>query len=119
MFYCTDPQTRDQFIAGLRNLADYLAAHPAIPVPRHGEQIVVNVNSPEEGGHAQVRHAAGLLAATVTDQTRYGGHLYTDKAFGPLIYHVVSIPDACMARHEALWSYAGSVVPNGHTAFDG
>jgi len=107
----TDPATRAQFIAGLRDLADYLAANPAIPIPAYGDQITVNVNSTEDGGCFQVRQAARLLAAAVTDQTRGGGHFYTERSFGPLTYHVVAIPDSCMARHQALWSYAGSVDP--------
>jgi hypothetical protein len=107
----TDPATRDQFITGLRDLADYLAANPTLPVPAYGDQITVNVNSTEDGGCFQVRQAARLLAAAVTDQTRGGGHFYTEKSFGPLTYRVVAIPDTCMARHRALWSYAGSVNP--------
>src|SRR5215470_9382133 len=119
MSHTTDPQARDQFIAGLRNLADYLAANPAIPVPLHGDQILVHVNSPEEGGCYQVRQAARSLGTTVTDETRGGGHFYTERSFGPLAFRVVSIPEVCIARHEAVWSYTGSVIPNGHTAFDG
>ena len=107
----TDPATRAQLIAGLRDLADYLAANPTIPIPRYGDQITVNVNSTEDGGCVQVRQAARLLAAAVTDQTRGGGHFYTERSFGPLTYRVVAIPDTCMARHQALWSYAGSVDP--------
>lgn len=118
MHNATNLAARLQFIAGLHALADYLAANPAIPVSSHGDQIIVSVNSPEEGGRAQVHHAARLLGATVTDHTRHGGHLYAEKAFGSLIFRVVSIPEACMARHEALWSYEGSVLPNGHTASD-
>jgi hypothetical protein len=69
------------------------------------------MNSTEEGGAVQVRHAARALGAPVTDETSHGGHCYTQKSFGPLLYRIVSIPDTCMARHQALWSYAGSVDP--------
>jgi hypothetical protein len=69
------------------------------------------MNSPEEGGSFQVRQAAQLLGVAVTDDTRHGGHYYADRSFGPLLYRVVSIPDTCMARHNALWSYAGAVSP--------
>ena len=108
-----DPQTRLEFIAGLRALADTLAANPAIPVPPYGDRLIVNLNSAEEGGCLQVRQAARALGATVTDETRHGGHCYTQKAFGPLVYHIASIPETCLARNRALWSYAGSVSPEG------
>jgi hypothetical protein len=115
MYSSADPDTRRQFIAGLRALADYLAANPAVPVPPHGEEITVHVNSTEEGGRIQVRRAARLLGVAVTDNTRCDGHFYAEKSFGPLAFRVLSIPDTCMARHHALWSYAGSVLPDDQT----
>ena len=33
MSFTTDPATRQAFITGLRDLADYLDQHPLIPVP--------------------------------------------------------------------------------------
>ena len=32
----TDPDTRKAYITALHELADYLTANPAIPVPRYG-----------------------------------------------------------------------------------
>src|SRR5262249_21210646 len=101
-------------IAGLHSLADFLAANPAIPIPAHGDVITVPLDSVEEGGAFQVRQAARALGATAVDETSYGGHFYTERSFGPLSYRIVSIPDICMARHQALWSYAGSVDPGHH-----
>jgi hypothetical protein len=109
-----DPQARLEFIAGLRALADYLAVNPAVPVPPHGDLITVPLDSIEEGGAFQVRQAARALGATVVDETSYGGHFYTERSFGLLGYRIVSIPDTCLARHQALWSYAGSVDPDYH-----
>jgi hypothetical protein len=115
MYRPADPQTRSGYITGLRELADYLAANPAVPVALHGDLLVVSVNSTEEGGCFQVRQAARLLGVTVTDETAGGGHYYAEKAFGPIGYRVVSIPGSCMARHHALWSYDGSVQPDSDT----
>jgi len=109
-----DPQARLEFIAGLRALADYLAANPAVPTPLHGDVITVHLDSTEEGGAVQVRQAARALGATVADETSYGGHFYTERSFGRIGYRIVSIPDTCMARHRAPWSYAGSVDPDDH-----
>ena len=36
-----DPAARNEFIAGLRALADYLEAHQAVPVPAYGANIIV------------------------------------------------------------------------------
>ena len=36
MSLTTDPATRQAFITGLRDLADYLDQHPAVPVPTYG-----------------------------------------------------------------------------------
>ncbi|HEV2377581.1 MAG TPA: hypothetical protein VGS19_36130 [Streptosporangiaceae bacterium] len=111
MSYSADPAHRQRFILGLRGLAEFLDANPAVPVPLHGEQITVHVNSTEEGGCFQVRQAARLLGVAVTDDTRHGGHFHADKPFGPITYRIVAIPDTCMARHRALWSYHGAVEP--------
>jgi hypothetical protein len=84
MYRPTHLDTRAQYITGLHELVDYLAAEPAIPVPRHGHLLTVSVSSTEKGGCAQVRHAARLLGVPVTDETAHGGHYYAQKPFGPI-----------------------------------
>jgi hypothetical protein len=111
MSYSTDPATRLRFIAALRELADYLAEHPAAPVPLHGATITLHASSTDDGGKAQVNHIARTLGATVTDETPGGGHYRATRHFGPISYGAVSIPMACMARHYALSSYNGNVIP--------
>jgi hypothetical protein len=110
--YATDPTVRDQFIAGLRALADYLAAHPAIPVPGYSNTIHLHADSTENGGSLQVDRVARLLDAKVTDETPGGGHYHASRRFGPVNYEVVSIPEICMARHDAAMSYRACVVPD-------
>ena len=60
-----DTATRAGFITGLRELADYLAANPGVPVPPHGDCLTVSVNFTEEGGAFQVREAASPRPARV------------------------------------------------------
>jgi hypothetical protein len=107
-----DAQTWSQFVGGLRYLADCLATYSDIPVPAYGHLINVNVNTPEEGGCFQVRKAARILGVPVSDQTSSGGHYYAEKTFGCITFRIVSIPQACMARHRALYSYDGCVQPS-------
>ena len=111
MFRYADSDQRLAFIAGLRALADFLTANPAIPVPPHGEEITLHLDAAEDGGCTQVRRLAQLLNAHVTDETAHDGHCYATRSFGPLTYRVVSIPNSRMARHQALWSYEGCVQP--------
>lgn len=110
--YSTDPTGRADFIASLLALADYLARNPAIPVPLYGEVISVHADSTENGGSFQVDRIAKLLGAEVTDDTRSGGHYRAIRSFGRMTYEIVSIPETCMALHDALMSYRDSVIPD-------
>jgi hypothetical protein len=112
MHYTTLPATREQFITGLRELADYLEAHPAVPVPVYGTDITVGADPTEDGGRGQVAHIAAMLGATITDDTRQGGHFTATRMFGPIGYTVVSIPATVMAAHYAHDSYYGYVTPD-------
>ena len=112
MYYSTQPAIREQFITGLRDLAAYLETHPGVPVPSHGADINLHVAAPEDGGRGQVAHIAAMLGATVTDETRNGGHLTATRLFGPIGYTVVSIPATVMAAHHAYSSYSGCVTPD-------
>ena len=111
MYRPADPATRREFITGLRDLADYLAAHPGLPVPVYGRQIIVPLNPYDEGGSFQVRKYARLLGVPVTDEAATGGNCYAEKPFGSVIYKLVAIPDDSMARYHALTSYDGCVDP--------
>ena len=52
MSFTTDPGTRQAFISGLRNLADYLTSNPSVPVPRYGTEIHLCASSTDDGGCA-------------------------------------------------------------------
>ena len=111
MSYSIDPRTRDSFITDLRALADFLATHPAVPVPLHGAYVTLHATSTETGGRDQVNHIACLLGATISDDTASGGHYRASRSFGSISYDAVAIPEACTAAYHALTSYDGCVTP--------
>jgi hypothetical protein len=112
----TDPAVRDQFITGLRQLADFLDAHPDLPVPPYGTTITVNADSADIDGKAQVDAAAEQLGTPVHDDTAASGHYSTIRAFGRIGYDVVAISDASYARYLAHSSYWDSVTPDSEAA---
>ena len=69
MFYTTDPEARQAFTRSLRELADYIDRHRAIPVPAYGATILLHADAAEDGGRAQVDYLARLLDAQVCDET--------------------------------------------------
>jgi hypothetical protein len=111
MHYTTSPEARQAFTRSLRELADYIDQHRAIPVPAYGETILLHADAAEDGGRAQVDYLARLLDAKVCDETATGGHYSAIRAFGVISYQITSIPELAMATHRALWTYSGSVAP--------
>jgi hypothetical protein len=112
MSFTTDPGTRQAFITGLRDLADYLDQHPAVPVPAYGTEIYLNASSTDDGGCAQVAHFARQLGVPVPHGISYSGHYEAARRFGPVGYRMLAISDDAMARHYALSSYSGAVTPD-------
>jgi hypothetical protein len=112
MSFTTDPGIRQAFITGLRDLAWYLASHPAVPVPRYGTQILLSANSTDDGGCAQVDHFARQLGAPTENTIADDGHYAAERSFGPVGYRMTAISDARMARHHADASYTGCVTPD-------
>jgi hypothetical protein len=108
----TTDTTRQAFITGLRDLADYLASHPAVPVPAHGTEILLSVNSTDDGGCAQVDRFARHLGVPVENDLAYSGHYRAARSFGPVGYRMTAISDHAMARHHAHESYYGYVIPD-------
>jgi len=112
MLYTTHPEARQAFTRSLRELADHIDQHRALPVPAHGATIVLHADAAEDGGRAQVDYTARLLNAQVCDETATGGHYSAARAFGVIGYQITAIPGPVMATHRALWSYHGSVAPD-------
>jgi hypothetical protein len=94
----TDPDRRQAFITGLRDLAWYLASHPALPVPPYGTEINISAASADDGGCAQVDHFARQLAVTPHDDLADSGHYGAVRSFGPIGYRMTAISDQAIAR---------------------
>jgi hypothetical protein len=103
---------RWDFITGLRDLADYLAAHPAVAIPAHGTEILLSASSADDGGCAQVDCFARQLGVSVENSLARSGHYAAVRSFGPVGYRMTAISDHAMARHLAWSTYSASVTPD-------
>ena len=112
MSFTTDSATRQAFITGLRDLADYLDQHPAVPVPKYGTEVYLSASSTDDGGCAQVDQFARQLGITPPTRISYSGHYEAARSFGPVSYRMVAISDDAMARHHAHSSYRGAITPD-------
>ncbi|MFI6549629.1 hypothetical protein ACIBO9_40930 [Streptomyces prunicolor] len=81
---------RAAFIAGLRELADFLTANPSVLVPRNASFGVfvdaANSTARREGAE----HVADPLGVPVEDLGE--GYYDARRTFGPIAYSVVAIP---------------------------
>lgn len=91
MSYYANSGERGRFIAGLRDLANYLDANPAIPSPR---DITVHVFPPDGSNAemlAEIDAIAGRIGATPNNDSPRG-HYCAIRDFGPVQYRAVAIP---------------------------
>ena len=102
---------RAAFIAGLRGLADFLAAHPGMPVPPGYHETIILV-FPDGDNDAEKRTGVDAAGAAlgVRAADRGSGHYSADRDFGPVTYRAVAISSAHHADYQAQMSYYGSVV---------
>lgn len=100
--------TRENLIAGLRQLADWLTANPEIPVPPHtGTQVTYFVrDDTDEIGRTEVARLAGVAHAQIRDA---GGHLEAVRNFGSVQWRAVHIDHQAMDDYRAVQSYDGAV----------
>lgn len=114
MSMTTDPAAREAVIAGLRDLADFLAAHPAVAVP---EQTPVSITtSPygtDEECEREIDEFAAAAGVTVTDN-RAGGGWHSGRyaaalAFGPVAYMAFTYTAAALAGSDASRSYEANI----------
>ncbi|MFF7554252.1 hypothetical protein ACFZA9_15360 [Streptomyces olivaceus] len=81
---------RAAFLAGLRELVDFLTAHPAVVVPRH-MSVVVLVDAPDSAARQRgVQSVAAPLGVPTEDIGR--GCFDARRDFGPISYGVVGVP---------------------------
>ncbi|MCI3243167.1 hypothetical protein [Streptomyces spinosisporus] len=81
---------RAAFLAGLRELVDFLTANPAVVVP-HRASIAVLVDAPDS---ATRREGVESVAAPLGVPTEDLGQGYFDarREFGPIAYVAVAVP---------------------------
>ncbi|MFF3517838.1 hypothetical protein ACWEQN_15110 [Streptomyces sp. NPDC004129] len=81
---------RAAFLAGLRELADFLAANPDVVVPRHAS-VAVLIDAPDSAGRREgVESLAAPLGVPAEDIGR--GYFDARRDFGPISYVVVAVP---------------------------
>jgi hypothetical protein len=99
---------RVEFTAALRELADFLDAHPAVPAPAY-PSLTIHADGETEAERADhVRQLADALGASVTESaTSYRAEL----TFGPLTFSAYASTDAWVAACDGAQSYLGSVRP--------
>jgi hypothetical protein len=116
--HITDPGTRQAFTDGLRNLADYLDAHPELPVPPYGLDVSIHADALETGGREQVNQVADAIGTGIDPYSTDAHYRTGRRTFGPVSYSAISISDAEMARYYARTSYASCVVPDTQVSAD-
>jgi len=85
----SDPRQRDQFIAGLLDLAVFLEADPDVPAPLYTDVLVF----PSGGTDAERRAEIDAIAARIgTGAQTVCGHYIASRRFGPVEYRAVVIP---------------------------
>ncbi|GAA3143320.1 hypothetical protein GCM10010466_37880 [Planomonospora alba] len=109
----TDPTRRAAFITGLRDLADFIEAHPGIPVPRQSTPITYFPKQTTDAEmRAEIDRIADLCGAQIDSEPLPYGHYMITLPFGPLRYEIAAILADARARYDALSSYHDSVSPD-------
>jgi hypothetical protein len=90
---------RTDMVAGLRALADFLEANPAVPIPRYGHAFGVTTSGSDEQKRSQVKFASLAIGEEVTDDTQ-AGHYWTQRWFGSVSYRIVAVSGAAMRRWQ-------------------
>lgn len=94
--------TREEFINGLRQLADFLTVNPQVPTPPYPAPITVHCNRGDDWeNYAAVERAAAAMGVEpgCEDGSR---HFRAVLHFGPVAFQVLAIPRDEMADHVAV-----------------
>jgi hypothetical protein len=81
---------RTAFLAGLRELVDFLTANPAVAVPRHASVIVLVDAADLAARRAGVETVAAPLGVPTEDIGL--GYFDARRDFGPVSFGVVGVP---------------------------
>lgn len=105
----SDLAAREAFIAGLRDLADFVAANPAVAVPGHGAEIMLIPPGSDEDGARAITAFAEAVGAQLQDDRAASGALRASRAFGPVLYIALTYTAAALAKSSARYSYADCI----------
>ncbi|MGH3159301.1 MAG: hypothetical protein ACRDNF_22380 [Streptosporangiaceae bacterium] len=91
-----DSAARAAFIAGFRALAEFLDAHPGLPVPRFSvyDGLTIYLSGSDAGKRAEVDRIAGFLQVTPDD---YGFYQACRQFCGSVTYRIVAVPESDIA----------------------
>ena len=92
MSYYANSYERSGLIAGLRNLAEFLAQNPQVPAPRRIDLLVFPPDGSDTEMFAEIDVIAAEIGATATDADSPAGHYSAVRDFGPVQYRAVAIP---------------------------
>ena len=96
---CTG-EDRAAFIAGLRDLADYLTAHEDVPVPDYSSLLTAFPDGDSNDERRAAVDAAAAVLGTDTAERPNHRQYYAERKFGPITYSVVTIDDPTPAATE-------------------
>jgi hypothetical protein len=89
MTYCADDE-RSQFLAGLRDLAEFLESNPSVPAPWAGVTVYVfPPDSSNEGRRAEIDAIASRISTQPCEFAP--GHYIASRHFGPIEYRAIAI----------------------------
>lgn len=108
----SDSKVRARVLDDLRALADFLHAHPNVPIPEVAHlDLCYFPGGTEDERVEEVNRVADLLNV-VPRLEGHQHHYVAERRFGSAAYRVVAIPDAARARSAALNSYADNIHPH-------
>jgi len=105
-----DHGRRAALVAGLRELADFFAAHPDFPMPYCPDFTHCVLTDDDQAGMAELTViAAGLGLPVDTTSNRNPG---VDRQFGGVAYRAFYVSKESSRRHQAAATYGGCVEPD-------
>lgn len=113
MSMTTDPATRAAFIAGLRDLADFLDTNPNVAVSVQETRIlIVPTADTDEENCREIDEFAAASGAAVFDDLADTGEYNAALTFGPVEYMALTYTAERLAASEARRSYCDNVQPD-------
>ncbi|MCY9785163.1 hypothetical protein KIK06_14860 [Nocardiopsis sp. EMB25] len=104
-------ERRARIIGDLRELADFLEAHPHLPLSPHMSVDIAYFprTDCDAEAFAEVSRAGAVLGVMPTWE---GEHLVVEHVRGSARYRVVAIPEKVRAQYRAWLTYTGHVRPD-------